>query len=405
MPLTRSLSKRRKSKRRKTTTPASRCLSIDVLPDAMLGCVAGFLPKTSRLLLMAALSSPTLDAPRRLDSESWDTIDFADVMDDIAPRLTDEDLSEVLIAIKDIKILKLAGCTNITGSGLKPLGDSISLQQIDLSLVGKNEDPTWKSDPKIKEEQVLPILESMIDTRASFIRSLEHVQLPKLWRTEKSPALTRFLTKYNRMLNMRFVQCCNCTYSEIGGKCWMAKSGEEFGLQRHTCYECRDNVCQQCEPQSMPHCCENCEKRYCTSCNPTYECASCYDIACRECKEMGHCDSCHETYCNDCIPVSHCRFCDRSTCMDCRPHNLCTGANCHRSNCLECEDFSSDSPDDNVQWCESCEREFCNECRLKEYYQNKDDFCRECKSIVFHKIAAECESLRRQLEELQKSST
>ena len=64
--------------------------------------------------------------------------------------------------------------------------------------------------------------------------------------------------------------------------------------------------------------------------------------------------------------------------------------------------------DENVQWCEYCSKDYCSDCRLKEYRNSDVDFCFGCKSLLCHKLEtlnenleAECTELRRQLNELQ----
>lgn len=56
---------------------------------------------------------------------------------------------------------------------------SVVLEQIDLSFAGKNEDQYIEPEPKISEEVVLPILESIISTDGC---SLKHIQFPCRWR-------------------------------------------------------------------------------------------------------------------------------------------------------------------------------------------------------------------------------
>ena len=76
--------------------------------------------------------------------------------------------------MNNLQILKLAGCVNITGSGLNVLR-STTLEQIDLSLVGKHEVPLINPEPLLSEDIVLPILDNII-SRKSGLRQLE---LPK----------------------------------------------------------------------------------------------------------------------------------------------------------------------------------------------------------------------------------
>jgi len=93
------------------------------------------------------------------------SLDFEDVEKSLAKKLTDADIGAVLTctnAKDSLRILKLAGCVNIVGSGLEPLRGSKVLEEIDLSMVGQHEKPTIEPEPLISHEVVLPILDSII---------------------------------------------------------------------------------------------------------------------------------------------------------------------------------------------------------------------------------------------------
>ena len=68
-----------------------------------------------------------LSRPACFDS---DTLDFSDIGRDLASELTDSDISSILVSIdaaNTLKVLKLIGCENITGVGLEPIQDPLSL--------------------------------------------------------------------------------------------------------------------------------------------------------------------------------------------------------------------------------------------------------------------------------------
>ena len=76
------------------------------------------------------------------DDDGWDVLDFDDIQKSLANKLTDDHIDEILRsidAVNNLKVLKLAGCTKITGSGLEVLRSATALEQIDMSLVGKHE--------------------------------------------------------------------------------------------------------------------------------------------------------------------------------------------------------------------------------------------------------------------------
>ena len=143
-----------RSHKRQRTTTTNNGLHLCDLPDALLVNVGRYLSPPSRALFAASMTAP---------SSSWQcvnwqqepsatskvivsslknddgkiSLDFEDVEKSLAKKLTDADIGAVLTCInaKDtLRILKLAGCINITGSGLEPLRGSTILELIDLSL-------------------------------------------------------------------------------------------------------------------------------------------------------------------------------------------------------------------------------------------------------------------------------
>jgi len=116
-----------------------------------------------------------------ISAQQWDTLDFEDIEKELANKLTDNDISAILKSINAqdvLKKLKLCGCINIEGHGLSPLRGSVVLEQIDLSTVGKHENSEIKPQPKISQEVVMPILESIISTYGC---SLKHIEFPSKW--------------------------------------------------------------------------------------------------------------------------------------------------------------------------------------------------------------------------------
>ena len=65
-----------------------------------------------------------------------DILDFGDVENSLAWKISDDDLAAMLVcinAVSNIKILRLTGCVSINGQGLAPLRGSAVLKEIDLS--------------------------------------------------------------------------------------------------------------------------------------------------------------------------------------------------------------------------------------------------------------------------------
>ena len=116
------------------------------LPTEALSHVAGYLPRPSRAMFAITMNDDELSsvilglsgAPQ--NREQYDILDFGEVEGSLASKITDDILQDILIRIDayaKLRRLKLAGCVNITGTGLDTLRGSIILEQIDLSLVAK----------------------------------------------------------------------------------------------------------------------------------------------------------------------------------------------------------------------------------------------------------------------------
>lgn len=193
------------SKRRKMS-PHS--LHISDLPDGALVEIARYLPKASCALLAVALTAPPTSWERTkwqlwpsamskvvvsAYAKHWGEIDFEDVEKDTAAKLTDGDVGGVLkctISLRPLRSLKLAGCINITGRGLRPLICSSSIERLDLSLVGRNDEPDLDPEPLLSEKSVSPILLSILlikiktvgvgcREKVTFKSRLKHIQLPR----------------------------------------------------------------------------------------------------------------------------------------------------------------------------------------------------------------------------------
>jgi len=127
----------------------------------------------SRALLAVAFNAPSSSSWNDYDlhrqssiskaivsAQQWDVLDFEDIEKDLAQQLTDDDVYATLTCInaRDVlKRLKLCGCTNIKGIGLNPLrGSTVLVEQIDISLVGRYDNPYPAPESKISEEAVAP---------------------------------------------------------------------------------------------------------------------------------------------------------------------------------------------------------------------------------------------------------
>ena len=154
-------------------------LHINDLPDGLLVGISSYLAKPSVALFAIAISSntsqPTQTSKAIISNSSWDVLDFSNIEKSLAAKLSDDDIDKMLKsidAVNNLKILKLAGCVNIRGNGLVTLCTATAIQQIDMSLVGKNESPTLELKPLLSVDIVLPTLYSIIN-RGSSLKQLE----------------------------------------------------------------------------------------------------------------------------------------------------------------------------------------------------------------------------------------
>ena len=412
-----------RNKRRKIA--ADTHVGISNLPDGLLADVATYLSKPTRAIFAMAMTAsssswrkfhlmgplPSAEADAILSStESWDSLDFGGIEEDLAEKLTDDDLCSILLctnAKTTLKSLKLTGCIKIVGSGLEPLRGSIILQQIDLSLVGYHEDPDLESEPSISEAAVLPILDSTLDMEGN---SLKHIQLPANWRHRASTELEQFLERYNILMNNQRLCCSQCddviVHAADEYKKWHVDGSgfRYFGLQNYTCCVCVKHFCggHTDDGEGGPlRFCGTCARYYCTSCNLTLEmCDQCEIGVCNECGGLTECGGCEENVCELCIHT--CEGCDETQCEECLPFVACVGEDCYKEHCEDC----FDGKDYGVSRCDVCEKEYCLNCRhLDCSKEDGKDACHGCERIIARKLTPrlkeDVEKLRREIKELR----
>ena len=81
------------------------------------------------------------------------------------------------------------------------------LRRIDISLVGEYHEYSREVECNLELGEVLPILDSIVANNGN---KLCHIQFPKKWRDAKHESLSRFILRYNDMLDRRDRQCCQC---------------------------------------------------------------------------------------------------------------------------------------------------------------------------------------------------
>jgi hypothetical protein len=339
-----------------------------------------------------------------INSYKWDFFDFKDINESLARKLSDEDIGGILVcidAVHTIKVFKLTkGLFNIVGHGLEPLRGSRIIERIDMSPVDAldlDECGEYSFLSLLSEETVVPILDSIITVEGS---SLKQLNLPKKWRVNKVPILTRFLTRYNRALNRRELACSRndctstCRHNEfpwIGLQSWVFGHDGMYGVQQHTCYDCNDHFCEVHTDEMTPFICEICELTHCMDCNPTKECELCNVASCQECEPVYMCEGCDRSLCGNCCSSSYCENCGDLSCEDCTSLMFCEYDGCDRMNCDEC------TPDENInelrreQWpetwwqrndavqkCLECNVRFCGEHLVLDLHSSGEWWRRSC---------------------------
>jgi len=212
-----------------------------------------------------------------VSAQQWDTLDFEDVNKELANKLSDDDTFAILqcISAHDVlKKLKLTGCVNLTGQGLSPLRGSVVLEQIDLCLLKKYEDPTSarRLQDSLSKDIVLPILDSIISSNGC---SLKHILLPYSWREKEDDEgpMQEFSNRYDQYQENHGVSCSGCT-KRIRERPWFRATNM---LHYNTCYDCLKHVCEECS--SNVNYCVTCKKDYCKDCDIVvkYKCTVCME--------------------------------------------------------------------------------------------------------------------------------
>ena len=316
------------SKRRRVVS-SPQDLHITDLPDGIFADVAKYLAKPSIACFAVAMTAPSESSQLSNDAQvspsslckailtlkedgSWDVLDFGDIEKSLAAKLSDDDVYSILMhidAINILKKLKLTGCVNITGEGLAPLNGSVVLKEIDLSLVGQHKSQDIEPEPKISEEVVLPILNSIVGENGS----LEFIRLPKVWRERRIPQMDQFIESFNRLETSRNHKCtlCNVVCREKSNGFHDGLNTDRFyGLQNFSCNICRRFFCYVCETEEEVGClvnCDKCEGDYCIDCLPVSYCDKCDNRVCSKCGTTESCTDCGVSFCGDCAGKFDCR--------------------------------------------------------------------------------------------------
>jgi hypothetical protein len=404
--------------------------------------VATYLAPISRILFAVAITPPispyeTIMARSRSKKEKnpsiagtdWVTLDFGQIEKELAAKLSDDDVRDVLLhinAANKLKKLLLTNCTNITGAGIRPLRGSTTIEQIDLSLVGKFQSPNAASAfiaarISFSCKIVLPILDSIISNGA--LCKLKYLHFPYVWRvkalemwenayvstlerleaqlasegvdTGSSPEIDfhAFLVRYNQMLEERGrISClkCNQEVTEYYHQPRIALENTNYnccnyyGTQNNFCHQCSNYYCRRCPTENNNlvhhHFCSACEREYCENCVTMRACGICEEMFCSDSCLPYSCASCDEKLCGKCKVDSACIKCNRTWCaVACyRACPECEG--CNKTCCVEC---SKEDKANEVFYCDDCsDGYYCNTCLLDEALEEGNIDCQSCMKRV-----------------------
>jgi hypothetical protein len=338
----------------RSTSPLEEFFCLDLhgmeIAEAAMACVGSFLTTTERALFGVALNPTPTRASEMVCGKNVTELDFVDIEPELAKRLTDGDLSGILINIdakNHLKVLKLTHCTGMTGSGLEPLRNSRVLELIDLSLVKLHDSPR-DAIVNLSEGLVLPILDSIIQEGEQ--SALRLIQFPSLWKRRSTHWLQGFMLRFNDFLN-----------EESRQQCGLCKKSSPQGFN---CYLCLEHTCKNCfrtpsktDPENAitGSCCSKCEKGFCRRCVGIKKCHGDY------------CTSDNRDYCSACLTV--CKTCKVAQCDDCNS----SGGTCSKCGNEWCSNFGTSCMG---EYCFGCSKPFCDSCA------GDFDFCGGCGEVV-----------------------
>lgn len=315
--------------------------------------IADYLPKTSRALFAVALTAPSssfravgwgrgelsagtkaiigrYSVPSRLAvsglnhpwskknieeyyASNWEILNFIDLDDAHAKKLTDDELGALLVCIDAKKKLKklilpwsvLFGSL-IVGHGLEPLRGSRALEEIDClgggtrncsdeDLLHHIKKPISITSPSLRVRMIktslstsaiVSVLDSIIDADGN---SLSKVILPlpeDKWPTPRNSPMLDFLGKINQTMHTQEIECegANCT-TLVEGK------------SDNCCQVCCSRICATCNEidwddmgdRRFIQMCKSCNRKLCFNCDEMVECAHCQSLYCSTCSMNRFC--------------------------------------------------------------------------------------------------------------------
>ncbi len=330
----------------------------------------------------------TKNVSSSIAGNGWDTLDFGEIEKELAAKLSDNDMSAILLhidAVKKVKRLMLTNCTNITGAGLRPICFSNVIEQIDLSLVGLHQNPELDPEPPISCELVLPILQSIISGGGA--SSLKHLQFPQEWRYYgygDESEFHAFLGSFNSDTFLKAISCSGCSRKSLP---WINDDEDhiEYGMVSNMCCLCTRLDCESCINRRVCFC-YVCERNFCAECTTMVPCGGgcgsyffCLDCKPNNCANPNCTGT--EVLCDDCL--GDCHICRKGWCLTCLEDvavdtPLRCGGCWERSCCGDCS--AKEEVQNGVHRCVSCDEIRCDNCRIIECQGSNN--CRSCMKMV-----------------------
>jgi hypothetical protein len=314
----------------------------------------------------------------------WTTIDFGNVNQSQAARLTDECLNSLLSnanARRATTSLSLMGCTSVQGTGLAPLMFSRHLEQIELRK--SQQEIETCGGTGLNDAFVVAVLSSMAPMNESLAPrhgSSSGLKSVKIRKQHESPTffeafaepirgfMTDWIEAISNQVKEQRVVCKECNGALVD-----RIPEEDFAWKLATCFcaKCKSYFCGEkgCEISLG---CMICMEQFCGNCMYVASCDLCTKLFCDHCRLVGWCDSeqCEDqSYCVECRDTAFCDQCEKWWCTQCRNVPAVCDS-CGKAICEECGTFKS---------CEECGCDRCAECDPVEYCRScAHCHCRDC---------------------------
>lgn len=273
------------------------------LPDEVLPNVVKYLD--TPLLLAVALTAPSTSwqkykwninpsetsmSRKVLLNTSWEELDFVRFGKDVSSRLTDTDLGAILKCInaKDVlKVLRLTYCSNIIGDGLAPLSQSVVLQELDASIIPREEKKVGISE-NTNDTIALTysgtfhnVIRSIFQSRGS---RLKRLTLPEPWKEVYKPPFAGTCYAGCKKCDMQWGETPN--FDDEDSFPLVLLTSADMMLECEGC----STVGRKVYTCNKPHCkavvCKKCNDFYCEDCmdmelSAFTECMGCGGMFCK----------------------------------------------------------------------------------------------------------------------------